>query len=241
MNCDRFIKVIGLRQVHICDENKWQTIGSEFCTYDECERRHKCRYCFYPWPKDGLAPHACPQLNWYTVNVTGLPSMPDPIGPGKRGIALADALDMLCPGLTVFLYMQPPTSEERRITSKGWILYHPAIVGQDKLRGDLTLYSAAGLNPNETPPVFQSERITLSLCSHGRCWEFTPWLGGAQISRAECLTCRSSRSEAQSALSHSRCCALRPRRPSWCHCRLSPPTTSLNVHTGRMPMSWWWT
>ena len=50
-------------------------------------------------------------------------------------IALADAYDMLFPGLVVFLHMQPSMSEEVTISDRGWIFRQPAIVAPDRVAG----------------------------------------------------------------------------------------------------------
>jgi hypothetical protein len=165
MNCNTFIGLSGLRQFHICCKSKWQSIGLEACSVDESLKRKTCKICNKTWTVDKTSAHPCSQLNRYMLDATGIPSVSNPVGPDKAKMAIADANDMLLPGMVVFLHMQPSTSEEVTISDRGWIFRHPAIVAPDKACGGLTLYTVAGLDHAESPPVFQGMNNTEPLLS----------------------------------------------------------------------------
>ena len=146
-----------MRQFHSCPYTKWQMVGAEFRS--STLGRATCILCGLLWPSDNN--HRCRQLSHFMLDVVGLPSVPNPTGPGMAAMAKADAHDMLKPGLAVLLFMQPPTSEEVCITNSGLILMHPVIIASDKEpRTGLGLYTVAGLDPQETRPQLAGNNAT---------------------------------------------------------------------------------
>jgi hypothetical protein len=125
------------------------------------------------------------------LDATGIPSVCNPVGPHKDDMALADALDMLFPGLVVFLHMQPSTSDEVAISNRGWILRHPAIVASDKVHGGLTLYTVAGLDETEPAPVFQSTNNTTPVLSKAVLGVYTlAWRCAAGVPHMDLINMR---------------------------------------------------
>ena len=141
-NCGMVISHRFLCSYHICSRK--QQADDLFC------QEGKCILCGRRWQPGSQ--HPCHQLNHYVIDAIGLNSIPNPCGSAASTMAEEMHINMRMPGLKVCVFMKPPNSPQRVITTKGEIIMSMHLVlGEESPRTGLGLATVTGLIPNCHP------------------------------------------------------------------------------------------
>lgn len=144
--CGMTISHHYLSSYHCCNGPRMQFADDIFCSDG------KCVLCGSYWPKQRK--HFCRQLNQYVIDVVGLPSISNPVGPEASTISEEMRINMRMPGLKVSIFARPPTSPQNLITNHSDILMsHHLVLGDEPPRTGLGLLSVTPHRPHSLPSI----------------------------------------------------------------------------------------